>query len=293
MCGVVSKGLKVAPNLQSLISNRGKHKTMTMHQADIALSIQNLSKVYPRRTPAGQLEDISVIDPISCDIAAGRFVAIVGPSGCGKSTLLELIAGLRPRSAGEIYVLGQRVAAPHPLLGVVFQEDSTLPWRTARENVEFGLELRGMARHERQAISQHMLQLVGLQGFTDAYPSELSGGMRQRVAIARALATDPAILLMDEPFGALDQQTRLAVGDHLLHIWQQTNKTILFVTHDINEAVYLADEVWVLSQRPARLTAVIQVDLPRPRSIELLATSAFHTLARQMWALLAPQAQKT
>jgi len=265
---------------------------MTTNQRAVALSIQNLTKVYPRRAAGGQVEHIQVIDPISRDVAAGRFVAIVGPSGCGKSTLLELIAGLRSRSAGEIYVWGQRVVAPHPLLGVVFQEDSTLPWRTARENVEFGLEMRGMARHERQGISQRMLQLVGLQGFADAYPSELSGGMRQRVAIARALATDPAILLMDEPFGALDQQTRLAVGDHLLRIWQQTNKTVVFVTHDINEAIYLADEVWVLSQRPARLKAVVQVELPRPRGMHLLASNEFHALARQLWALLAPEAQK-
>jgi len=266
---------------------------MTLHHADVALSIRNLTKVFPRRVAAGQIEDIPVIDPISCDVAAGRFVAIIGPSGCGKSTLLEMIAGLRPSSAGEIYVRGQRVAAPHPLLGVVFQEDSTLPWRTASENVEFGLELRGIARHERQAISQRMLQLVGLQGFANSYPSELSGGMRQRVAIARALATEPAILLMDEPFGALDQQTRLHVGEQLLEIWRQTSKTILFVTHDINEAAYLADEVWVLSQRPARLKAVVQVDLPRPRGIHLLATPKFHALAGQLWALLAPDAQQT
>jgi NitT/TauT family transport system ATP-binding protein len=266
---------------------------MTAHHTELALSIRNLTKVYPRRVAAGQVENIPVIDPISRDVAAGRFVAIIGPSGCGKSTLLEMIAGLRPSSAGGIYVHGQRVAAPHPLLGVVFQEDSTLPWRTARENVEFGLELRGMARNERQAISQRMLQLVGLQGFADSYPSELSGGMRQRVAIARALATDPAILLMDEPFGALDQQTRLHVGEQLLEIWQQTSKTVLFVTHDIDEAAYLADEVWVLSQRPARLKAVVQVDLPRPRGIHLLATHEFHALAGQLWALLAPEAQQT
>jgi NitT/TauT family transport system ATP-binding protein len=218
-------------------------------------------------------------------------VAIIGPSGCRKSTLLELIAGLRPSTAGEIRVRGQRVVAPHPLLGVVFQEDSTLPWRTARENVEFGLELRGTARPERQAISRRMLDLVGLQGFAEAYPSELSGGMRQRVAIARALATDPAILLMDEPFGALDQQTRLAVGEHLLEIWQRTNKTVLFVTHDISEAVYLADEVWVLSQRPAQLTAVVQVALPRPRGLHLLAAPEFHALTGRLWSLLAPDAQ--
>jgi NitT/TauT family transport system ATP-binding protein len=263
---------------------------MTIESVDIALSLRNLTKVYPRRAANGQPEEIQVINPISRDIAAGRFVAIIGPSGCGKSTLLELIAGLRPVSAGEIYVRGQKVAAPHPLLGVVFQEDSTLPWRTARENVEFGLELQGIAQRERQAISQRMLQLVGLHSFANAYPSELSGGMRQRVAIARALATEPAILLMDEPFGALDQQTRLSVGDHLLEIWQKTNKTVLFVTHDISEAAYLADEIWVLSQRPAQLKAVVQVDLPRPRGIHLLADPAFHTLTGQLWQLLAPEA---
>jgi NitT/TauT family transport system ATP-binding protein len=266
---------------------------MTTKQSAVALSIRSLAKTYPRRAAAGRLEQISVIDPISRDVAAGRFVAIIGPSGCGKSTLLEMIAGLRPTSAGEIYVWGQRVAAPHPLLGVVFQEDSTLPWRTAHENVAFGLEMQGVARHERQAISRRMLQLVGLQGFADAYPSELSGGMRQRVAIARALATDPAILLMDEPFGALDQQTRLAVGAQLLEIWHQTNKTVLFVTHDINEAIYLADEVWVLSRRPAQLKAVVPVDLPRPRGLHLLAGSEFHALAGRLWALLAPEAQAT
>jgi NitT/TauT family transport system ATP-binding protein len=264
---------------------------MTTHDLDIALSIRNLTKVYPRRAPNGQPEQIQVIDPIACDVAAGRFVAIIGPSGCGKSTLLELIAGLRPISSGEIRVRGQQVTAPHPLLGVVFQEDSTLPWRTARENVEFGLELRGMARRERQSISRRMLQLVGLHGFADSYPSELSGGMRQRVAIARALATDPAILLMDEPFGALDQQTRLAVGDHLLDIWQKTNKTVLFVTHDISEAAYLADEIWVLSQRPAQLKAIVQVELPRPRGIHLLADPAFHALTGRLWKLLASDAQ--
>lgn len=266
---------------------------MPTQHADVALSIRNLTKVYPRRTAGGQDELIKVIDPISYNVAPGRFVAIVGPSGCGKSTLLELIAGLRPISTGELYVGRQRVAAPHPLLGVVFQEDSTLPWRTARANVEFGLEVRGIARQERQIISQRMLELVGLQDFADAYPSELSGGMRQRVAIARALAPDPAILLMDEPFGALDQQTRLHVGDKLLEIWHQTRKTVLFVTHDINEAVYLADEVWVLSQRPAQLKAVLQVDLPRPRGIHMLASNSFHALARQLWALLAPDAQPT
>jgi NitT/TauT family transport system ATP-binding protein len=151
-----------------------------------------------------------------------------------------------------------------------------------------GLEMQGVARRERFAISQRMLELVGLHGFAEAYPSELSGGMRQRVAIARALATDPAILLMDEPFGALDQQTRLYIGDQLLEIWRQTNKTVLFVTHDINEAIYLADEVWVLSRSPTQLKAVVQVDLPRPRGLHLLASSGFHALASQLWALLAP-----
>src|SRR5262245_51239279 len=148
---------------------------MISQPVDVALSIRNLTKVYPRRAANGQSEPIRVIDSISHDVAAGRFVAIIGPSGCGKSTLLELIAGLRPVSAGEIRVRGQKVTMPHPLLGVVFQEDSTLPWRTARENVEFGLELRDIARHKRRDISQHMLQLVGLQGFADSYPGELSG----------------------------------------------------------------------------------------------------------------------
>ncbi len=259
---------------------------------EISLSIHGVSMSYPLRdTVTGATRRLDVLEDITRDVEHGRFVSIIGPSGCGKSTLLEIVAGLRIPSTGEVLVLGQRISGPHPLLAVVFQEDSTLPWRTVAENVEFGLEIRGVSRGERRKVSEAVIELVRLAGFERAFPSQLSGGMRQRVAIARALAMEPEVLLMDEPFGALDQQTRMYIGMELLRIWERAQKTILFVTHDMNEAVFLSDEVWVMSHRPGRIKAVVEIDLPRPRNADTLTAPRFHELATHLWTQLAPEAE--
>src|SRR6202012_507224 len=206
----------------------------------------------------------------------GRFVVLVGPSGCGKSSLLMMLAGLRHPTSGTILVSGAPIDHPDPnRVGVVFQEPSLFPWLTAEENVEFPLALRGVPKKERRAKAQEALRLVGLEGFGSRYPHELSGGMRQRVSIARGLVQDPPVLLMDEPFAALDEQTRMAMGDELLRIWSETRKTVVFVTHSLTEAVYLADEVMVMSARPGRIIDRIQVDLPRPRRYETMSDPRF------------------
>jgi len=251
-----------------------------------------VGKTYELRGPDGRRRSLEVLRAITQEVPRGRFVSIIGPSGCGKSTLFEMVAGLRYCSTGEIRVLGDRVVEPHPLLGVVFQEDSTLPWRTVLENVEFGLEVRGVGKREREERAREVVRLLGLAGFEHAHPAQLSGGMRQRVAIARALVLNPEVLLMDEPFGALDQQTRTYIGDELLRIWERTGKTILFITHDIQEAVYLADEVWVMTSRPGRIKEVVEVALSRPRSLSLLGAPAFHELTGHLWELLVPEGQK-
>jgi NitT/TauT family transport system ATP-binding protein len=265
---------------------------VTNPREPISLAIRDVSKWYPIRDPAtGAVGRLDVLASITQEVARGRFVSVIGPSGCGKSTLLEIVAGLREPSGGEITVLGQRVTGPHPLLAIVFQEDSTLPWRTVLENVELGLEVRGVPRPQRRATSEQIVDLVGLAGFERAYPSELSGGMRQRVAIARALALEPEVLLMDEPFGALDQQTRIYIGSELLEIWERTRKTVLFITHDMGEAVFLSDEVWVMTHRPGRIKAVVPIDLPRPRDADMLTSPRFHELTAQLWSELAPEAK--
>ena len=226
---------------------------------------------------------------ITRDVGRGRFVCVIGPSGCGKSTLFDIVAGLRSASGGSVELLGQPVTGPHPRLGVVFQEDSTLPWRDVLANVEFGLEARRVGRAERRERASAAIDLVGLGGFEHAYPRQLSGGMRQRVAIARSLALEPEVMLMDEPFGALDQQTRTYLGDELLRIWQATGKTILFITHDIQEATYLSDEVWVMTRRPGRIKEVVPVPLARPRTLALLSDPAFHQIVGRIWELLRPE----
>lgn len=258
----------------------------------VSLSLRQVSKSYQLSGPDGQARTLEVIRQISQDVPHGRFVSLIGPSGCGKTTLFEIIAGLRPSTSGDVFVLGQRVASPHPQLGVVFQEDSVLPWRNVVQNVAFGLEIRRVPRDRREALARAAIDLVGLSGFEHAYPRELSGGMRQRVAIARALTTEPEVLLMDEPFGALDQQTRVYLGTELLRIWERTRNTILFVTHAIDEAVQLSDEVWVMTHRPMQIKEVITIDLPRPRGVDTLRAVRFHELTSKLWELLAPEAEK-
>jgi len=211
-------------------------------------------------TPVTALADVSL------DIAAGEFTCLVGPTGCGKTTFLRIVAGLLAPSSGSVVLSGREVSGPRGTTGMVFQQYSLLPWRNVQDNVAFGLELRGLRRGERLKRAAELLDLVGLSRFGRSRPYELSGGMQQRVAIARALATDPELLLLDEPFGALDERTRHRLQDELLAIWQRTGQTVLFVTHNIDEAVYLADRVVVMADRPGRVAADFRFGLPRPRS---------------------------
>jgi NitT/TauT family transport system ATP-binding protein len=234
--------------------------------------------------------DTDAIASASGTLEDGRFVSVIGPSGCGKSTLLDIVGGLQRPTGGQVTIGGEPVRGPRRDTAMVFQEDSTLHWRTVLENVWFGLEVDGVGRAERRERAQAMVELVGLAGFEDHRPRQLSGGMKQRVAIARALVVDPSVLLMDEPFGALDQQTRMFIGRELLRIWEETRKSVLFVTHDIHEAVMLSDEVWVMSHRPSRIKEVLTVDLPRPRSDEVIAEPRFHELTARLWELLRVEA---
>jgi NitT/TauT family transport system ATP-binding protein len=224
------------------------------------------------------------LSDVSIEVKPGRFVVLVGPSGCGKSSLLMMMAGLRRQTSGTILINGAPIDVPDPArVGVVFQEPSLFPWLTAEENVEFPLTLRGVAKKERRVKAEEALQLVGLDGFGKRHPHELSGGMKQRVSIARGLVQDPPVLLMDEPFAALDEQTRMTMGDELLRIWAATGKTIIFVTHSLTEAVYLADEVVVMSARPGRIVDRLDVALPRPRTFEMLSGDAFGSLRDRIW----------
>jgi NitT/TauT family transport system ATP-binding protein len=229
-------------------------------------------------------QDVVALSDVSLEVKPGRFVVLVGPSGCGKSTLLMMMAGLRLQTSGSILINGAPIPQPDPnRVGVVFQEPSLFPWLTAEENVEFPLALRRVAKSERRAKAQDALMLVGLDGFGKRHPHELSGGMKQRVSIARGLVQDPPVLLMDEPFAALDEQTRMTMGDELLRIWAATGKTVVFVTHSLTEAVYLADEVMVMSARPGQIVDRLNVPLPRPRTYEMLSGDAFGSLRDRIW----------
>jgi ABC-type nitrate/sulfonate/bicarbonate transport system ATPase subunit len=229
------------------------------------LRVENLSKTYERRESWNTARALRVFEDISFAVKEGEFVSIIGPSGCGKSTLLNLAAGLDEANAGAVYVDGARVAGPGLDRGVVFQEFALFPWLTVLGNVAFGLRSKGVPATERDATARKYVQLVGLGGFESYHPYRLSGGMRQRVGLARALAIEPAALLMDEPFGALDAQTRESMQQALAEIWERTRKTVLFITHDIREAIYLTDRVLVLSGRPANLSLELAIALPRPR----------------------------
>jgi NitT/TauT family transport system ATP-binding protein len=209
--------------------------------------------------------DLCVLDKISFDVEDKEFVCILGSSGCGKTTLMRLIAGLDTAVSGSIVIDGEEMKGTNPKVGMVFQEYSLFPWRSVIDNIAFGLEMRGIPQDERYRIAERYLNLVNLAQFRTSYPSELSGGMRQRVAVARALALDPSVLLMDEPFGALDAQTRNMLQQELLDIWEATKKTILFITHSVDEAVYLSDRIIVLTPRPGRICRIFTIGLPRPR----------------------------
>ena len=226
---------------------------------------------------------VTALSNFNIDVEQGQFVSIVGPSGCGKSTFLNVLLGLIPPNDGEMSVNGRIVKGPGQDRAMVFQEFGLLPWRTVSNNVELGLELQGVAQAERREICQGFIEMVGLVGFEGHYPHELSGGMKQRVGLARALASDPDVLLMDEPFAALDAQTRDIMQAELLQIWQEAKKTVLFVTHQIEEAVYLSDHVIVMTKRPGRTKKIIHIDLPRPRDYEMRVTARFNDLKLAIW----------
>jgi NitT/TauT family transport system ATP-binding protein len=235
---------------------------------------------------------VTALDDVSFTVAPGEFLAVIGPSGCGKSTLFNVIGGLLGGYDGRVAVAGEKVYGPHASIGMVFQEESTFPWRNVVDNVAFPLEIAGMPKRERIERARHFVSMVGLDGFEKRYPAELSGGMRQRVSMARTLASEPKILLMDEPFASLDEQTRLLLGDKVLQIQQQLNQTMLLITHNITEAVQLADRILVMTYRPGRVKRMVDIKLPRPRTSEIVSSEAFGRYVAQIWADLREEASR-
>lgn len=256
--------------------------------ADTAkIEIKGINRIFPTRNRGNGPKEFVALKDVNLKVAKGEFVAIVGPSGCGKSTLLDILAGLAQPTSGAILIDGKTTSGPGLDRGIVLQGYALFPWRTVRQNVEFGLEIKKTPKAERREISARFISLVGLEGFGAHYPHELSGGMKQRVAIARALAYDPEVLLMDEPFAAVDAQTRETLQDELLRIWEETGKTIVFVTHSIEEAVFLADRVAVLDTNPGSVKDILDIDLPRPRQNSDIRSSAeFGWVRHKVWELL-------
>ena len=254
------------------------------------LVIEEVRLAY--RRPFDSTEFLA-LETINLEVERGEFVTIVGPSGCGKSSLLLVINGLLQPTNGQVLLNGRRVESPGPDRALVFQEFALLPWRTIRANVELGLELKRRPTEERRRIARDNIRLVGLKAFEHYFPHQLSGGMRQRVGIARALTVEPEVLLMDEPFGALDAQTRQIMAAELLRIWERDRKTILFVTHDIDEALYLADRVVVMSASPGRIMEVLPVNLPRPREFDVKNTLEFADYRRRIWQILEEEVRKS
>ena len=251
------------------------------------LHIQQLSKVY-----RSDGHEVIAIDGIDLRIRNREFATILGPSGCGKSTLLRIVAGLAKPSTGTVWLDGKAISGPGQDRGMVFQSYTLFPWLTVKENIQFGLGLSGTDRGRQEQVAQEFVEKVGLKGFERAYPKALSGGMKQRVAIARALANNPAILLLDEPFGALDAQTRSLMQELLTQVWEELHITILFVTHDVEEAIFLSDRVFVMTARPGRIKAEIEVPLERPRSYEIKASETFLQLKKRALALIREEAIK-
>ena len=243
-----------------------------------AISVQSVTKRF-----AGPGGDVVALQDAQLAVATGEFVCLIGASGCGKSTLLRIIAGFETATAGQVVVRGKRVAGPGPERGMVFQDYGLFPWLSVRRNIGFGPESRGKGRQEVATITGRFLDMIGLTAFADAYPHQLSGGMKQRVAIARVLANDARVVLMDEPFGALDAMTRERLQDELLGLWASTGLTVVFVTHAIEEAIFLADRVVVMSPGPGRIVRDVRVDLPRPRDV---SSPEFNALRRELSALL-------
>ena len=256
-------------------------------QEPAQIVVDNISHLY--RPPRGR--EVLALDAVSLEVRQSEFIALLGPSGCGKSTLLYLIGGFLPVEKGEIRVDGKAVAGPGPDRGIVFQHFALFPWKTVRGNVLYGLERQGMAKAEREKRAMDYIELVGLHGFEDSYPSQLSGGMKQRAAIARTLAFDPKILLMDEPFGALDAQTRGLMQMELLRIWQRTPKTVIFVTHDVQEAVLLSDRVAVMSARPGRIKTIVYTKFDK-NDPDIFKNKTFVEKVDEIWNLVKDEAIK-
>jgi len=246
----------------------------------VKLEARQVGIRYRRQRTGDELVAVRGVD---LSVAEAEFVSIVGPSGCGKTTLLNAIDGLIPLAEGSLVLDGREITAPGPDRAMVFQQPSLLPWRTVTGNVVYGLEMQHRSGAESRATAARLIELVGLAGFADAWPSELSGGMQQRVNLARALATDPELLLLDEPFAALDAQTRETMQHELLRVWNATRKTAIFITHDIAEAVYLADRVIVFTARPGRVKLELPIELPRPRDLRLKREARFVDLERTIW----------
>ena len=245
------------------------------------LTVDHVTVVYPTRRGS-----VTALDDVSIEVKEGQLVSIVGASGCGKSTLLNVVGGLVVPTSGDVLLDGEAIDGPGADRGMVFQSYTLYPWLTVRKNVEFGLSMRGVGRRQRHQRADELLAQMRLQGFEDVYPKALSGGMKQRVAIARALANEPRVLLMDEPFGALDAQTRTVMQELLLDIWERLHTTILFVTHDIDEAVFLSEVVYVLTSRPGRVRERLEIDVPHPRTIDVMATPAFTEYKREILSII-------
>lgn len=249
------------------------------------ISVENVSKDY-QSTPKDQVQ---AVEGISFDVKKNEFLVIIGPSGCGKSTILSIMAGLTPATSGKVVMEGIQVTAPMPAkASVMFQLVPVLPWRTVLKNVEFGMEISGKPRQQRRETAIEEIKRVGLSGFENKYPRELSGGMLQRVALARVLAQKTDVILMDEPFGALDEQTRLSLSIELTRICQETRRTIVFVTHSLQEAAFLGDRIVVFTKRPGRVKSIVQVEIPRPRRF---TQDSVNKLRETLWTLIAPEAQ--
>jgi len=267
--------------------NRAHDGSAAVDPANAILVVDNITKRF--ETPDGVL---TALDDVSLNVAPGEFLGVIGPSGCGKSTLFNVIGGLTDGYDGRVTVAGETVKGPHASIGMVFQEESTFPWRTVIDNVAFPLEVAGLAKAQRYERARHFVNLVGLDGFERRYPAELSGGMRQRVSMARTLASEPKILLMDEPFASLDEQTRLLLGDKVLQIQQELKQTTLIITHNITEAVQLSDRILVMTYRPGKVKRIVDIDLPRPRTSEIVSSEAFGRYVAQIWNDLREEASR-
>jgi NitT/TauT family transport system ATP-binding protein len=260
--------------------------------------VSDISKTFQLKpgqfvTVDGEATDrVTVLDGVDLSIRKGEFITLVGPSGSGKSVLLDIIGGLTQATGGDVQLDGRRITRPDPKTGYVFQQYALFPWRTALANIEYALEVRGVAKAERTVTARHLLALFGLAGFEDRFPNQLSGGMQQRVAIARALASNPEVLLMDEPFAALDQQTRELLQGELLRIWSKIKTTVIFVTHSIDEAIFLADRVVVMTARPGTVKEIIDIDLPRPRDADIRASAEFNAYRARVWDVLRDEVNK-